>query len=140
MTAPRRHGAAFILPLIALSWAEQLGEGQKFTGSDLFFVVSVCGAAGVAWQLLHRRDLVDRLTHFASAFTVVAAFLVFAAWDSSLSSAMGVGTGLGAVLAGVVYTEQFLRDRDRRHASTETTTRSPGASHDRRGSSSRNIA
>lgn len=138
--SPPTHGAAFILPLISLSWTLQLDHGQKFTGSDLFFVVSLCGAAGVAWQLLHRRDLVDRLTHFASAFTVVAAFFVFAAWDNSLSSAMGLGAGLGAVLAGVVYTEQFLRDRDRRQASTQTTGHSPGASPDRRGSSSKNIA
>ncbi|QVT79916.1 hypothetical protein ENKNEFLB_02306 [Nocardioides aquaticus] len=124
--ARRRHGAAFVLPLISVFWAGELGHGGRFTGSDLFAVVALCGASGVAWQLLHRRDVVDRLTHFASAFTVVTAFLVVAAWDSSLSSAMGAGTGLGAVLVGLVYTEQLLRDRDRRQASTRATAHSLG--------------
>ena len=113
--APRRHGAAFVLPLVALLWAGQVGHHEQATGASLLAVAVVCGAAGVAWQLLHRRDLVDRLTHFAAAFTVIAIFLFGpAAWDSHVSSAIGGGVGLGGVLTGLVYTEQWLRSRDRR--------------------------
>ena len=113
--SPRRFGAAFVLPLVALLWAGQVGHDAQATGANLLAVAVVCGAAGVAWQLLHRRDLVDRLTHFAAAFTVIAVFFFgLAAWDSHVSSPIGGGVGLGGVLTGLVFTEQWLRSRDRR--------------------------
>lgn len=110
----RRFGAAFLLPLAALGW---VGGGEDTTGGHLFVVAVVCGIAGAAWQLLHRRDLVDRLTHFASAFTVVAVFVfAIAAWGSPTTSFRGAGVGLGGILTGLVYAEQWLRSRDRRRA------------------------
>lgn len=114
--ASRRHGAAFVVPLVALLWAGQVGEDERATGARLLAVAVVCGAAGVAWQLLHRRDLVDRLTHFAAAFTVAAVFFFAVVWDSPVSSSIGSGVGAGAVLTGLVHTEQWLRARDRRLA------------------------
>jgi hypothetical protein len=103
------------MPLVALLWAGQVGHDTRATGANLLAVAVVCGAAGVAWQLLHRRDLVDRLTHFASAFTVLA-ILFGVAWGSPVRSSIGGGVGLAAVLTGLVYTEQYLRSRDWRRA------------------------
>ncbi len=126
---PRRHGAAFVLPLAALVWAAQVGHHGSATGADLLVVAAVSGATGAAWQLLHRRDLVDRLTHFAAAFTVVAVFFLgVVAWDSPVSAPLGGGVGLGGVLTGLVTTEQWQRGRDRRRA-RRTTPQGPRQPH-----------
>ncbi|KQQ43878.1 hypothetical protein [Nocardioides sp. Leaf307] len=127
--SPRRHGAAFVLPLAALVWSAQVGLDERATGADLSAVAAVSGASGAAWQLLHRRDLVDRLTHFAAAFTVVAVLLfAVVAWGSPVSSSLGTGVGLGGVLTGLVHTEQWLRGRDRRRA-RRTTPQGPRQPH-----------
>ena len=109
----RRHGAAFLLPLGALLVTPDAGRGAP-TGAELFLVAALCAASGVAWQVLHRRDLVDRLTHFAAAFTVLCAVYALL-WDVEVSSSLNLGVGLGAVLTGLVYAEQWLRGRDARH-------------------------
>ena len=110
----RRYGAAFLLPLAALLWANHVGASRPATGADLLEVAAVCVTSGVAWQVLHRRDLVDRLTHFASGFTVLSVLLFGMAWDATWSFSIGLGVGLSAVLTGCVYTEQWLRARDLR--------------------------
>lgn len=56
------------------------------------------------------------VTHFAAAFTVLTTVVFAAAWGSDVSSSLGLGVGLGGVLTGCVYTEQWLRGRDRRRA------------------------
>ena len=111
----RRVGAAFVVPLVALFWAGQV-QDDAATGANLLVVAVTCGAGGAAWQLLHRRDLADRLTHFASAFTVVTLFVFTVAWHAPLTSSFGFGVGLAGVLTGLVYAEQWLRWREWRAA------------------------
>ena len=94
-------------------WASGLSADRP-TGATLATVVIICAAAGASWQTLHRRDLADRLTHFASAFTVACLFFLPMLWDSSVSSSIGGGFGLLAVFTGLVYAEQFLRWRTAR--------------------------
>lgn len=110
----RRVGAAFVLPLVALLWSGRVGFDAPATGAEVVAVAVTCGAAGAAWQVLHRRDLVDRLTGAAAAFAVLAVSFALAAWDSAVTSSLGTGVGLCAVLTGLVYAEQWLRGRDRR--------------------------
>lgn len=119
MTTPRspvrrRQGGAFLLPLLAIGWVGQGGAEENTAGAHLFLVAVVGAATGAAWQLLHRRDLVDRLTYFASAFAVCTVFFFAAAWDSSISSSLTAGVLLGGLLTGLVYAEQWLRGRDDR--------------------------
>lgn len=112
----QRLGAAFVLPLIAVVWASRIGDGREVDGASLFAVAAVCGAAGVAWQLLHRRDLVDRLTYAAAVVAVMAVIFFPVAWDSPVGAdtGPGLGVGLAAVLTGLVYAEQWQRGRDER--------------------------
>jgi hypothetical protein len=110
----RRRGWAFLLPLAVLFWAGNLTATAAPTGGRLFAVSLIGILAGGAWQFLHRRDMVDRLTHFAAAFTVVAAMLFPQVWSSPFSSSIGLGVGAAAILTGCVYGEQWLRARDRR--------------------------
>ena len=105
-----RARGAFLLPVIAVVWASGFSADRP-TGATLATVVIVCAAAGALWQLLHRRDLADRLTHFASGFTVACLFFFPMVWKASTSSSISGGFGLLAVFTGLVYAEQFLRWR-----------------------------
>lgn len=107
---------AFLLPTAVLLYAGSVGLDEEVTGRPLFFVALAGVLAGALWQFLHRRDLVDRLTFFASAFTVTALSILVAGWSSTVTSTLGLGVGLGAVLTGCVYMEQWLRSRDARRA------------------------
>ncbi|QIK66397.1 hypothetical protein G7072_08520 [Nocardioides sp. HDW12B] len=110
----RRGGAAFLLPLLAVLWASETGAEGRTTGRELFTVAVVCVAAGAAWNLLHRRDLADRLTHLAACFSVVVVIHLGYAWDSAVSSSAGTGWGLLGVVTGLVWAEQWSRHRDSR--------------------------
>lgn len=103
------------MPLIALGVGRAAGD-QVTPPGDLL-VVAVAGlVCGAAWQLLYRRDLVDRLTYFA-AFFVVSMALLAVLPDGQVSDAtVGTTIALTGVLAGLVYTEQWLRDRAERAA------------------------
>lgn len=102
---------AFVIPLVAWLWAGAFAS-VRATGGELAIVVTVCFVSGAVWQLLHRRDLADRLTHFSSAFLVMCVFFLPMAWSTEASSSLGTGFGLLAVFAGLVYAEQFLRWRE----------------------------
>lgn len=111
----RRRGWAFLFPLLALGWAGSAADGRP-SGFELVTVVAVCGLSGIAWQLLHRRDLVDRLTYAAAS--VVGMAVVFAVFGPDRVSVLPtqLAVGVGAVLAGCVYTEQWWRSRDEARA------------------------
>ena len=100
-------------------WASGFAADRP-TGAGIAAAVVVCAAAGALWQLLHRRDVADRLTHFASGFTVACLFFLPMVWHAPMSSSMGTGFGLLAVCAGLVYAEQFLRSRTARMAHRQT--------------------
>lgn len=115
----RRFSLAFLPVVLALFWAASRTDSGA-SGARLFGITLVCGATGVLWQLGYRRDLADRLTHFASLFTVAALVLFLPGWHAQVTSSLGFGVGAGAVLTGLVYTEQALRTRDLRALSTES--------------------
>jgi heme A synthase len=72
-------------------------------------------ALGVAWQLVHRRDLIDRLTVVAVFLTVGAATaFVMRAVAGNVTVDLSHAGGALACLAGLVLTEQALRARDLR--------------------------
>jgi hypothetical protein len=122
------HGRADATPrpgrLVAAALCVGMGRRERPCGSDpaeatgarLLAVVAVCVSAGALWQLLYRRDLVDRLTHFSCAFSLVAVTVFALTWGDPVSSSMQAGVGLCAVLTGLVFAEQWLRSRDERAA------------------------
>lgn len=111
--ASKRRPWAFVMPLIALGVGRSAGDDVTQRG-DLLVVVVAGLLCGAAWQVLYRRDIVDRLTYFA-AFYVVSMALVAVLPDADIGSApVGTTVALGGVLAGLVYTEQWLRGRAER--------------------------
>ena len=105
-----------MLPVAAVMWASGFAADRP-SGAEIAAVVIVCGAAGALWQLLNRRDVADRLTHFASGFTVACLFFLPMVWSAPMSSSLGTGCGLLAVVTGLVYAEQGLRSRAARTTS-----------------------
>jgi hypothetical protein len=99
------QAAFWLLPFGVLSGA----------GDDGPATLAVGLALGVAWQLVYRRDLVDRLTVVAVFLTVGAAtaFLMRAVAGNVTVDLSHAGGAL-ACLAGLVLTEQALRARDLR--------------------------
>jgi hypothetical protein len=61
--------------------------------------------------------LVDRLTYFAAFFVVSMALVAVLPGGQVGSAPVGVTIALSGVLAGLVYTEQWLRGRADRAAS-----------------------
>ena len=76
----------------------------------------LCLGAGVAWQLVFRRDLADRLTVVCIyvAVAVGLALPVEAASGPGFRSEFGPGGAMAILscLSGLVLTEQVLRNRD----------------------------
>jgi len=125
---PRRVPGAFLVPLVALGCSAELA-GR--TGASYLSAAVLCTAAGAAWQLLHPRDLVDRLTHFAAAYAVVTVVLWGAVgWSKTWTLGPATGAvGLAGVLVGCVYAEQWRRSRERgrnRMPSTAPAAQTPG--------------
>ena len=110
------------MPLVALA-STSGDDPARPTGSQLLVVVAVCAVAGALWQVLHRRDLADRLTPITALFsTTVIPFLAIG-WDDPVSSSVQAGMGLCAVVTGLVFTEQCLRGLDGRVARRRSTPR-----------------
>lgn len=112
--ASKWRGWAFLLPTAALLWARGLDDTGRPIGSELLLIAIVCAFAGIAWQLLCRRDLVNRLTYFAAAFTATAASFGVMSDERLTQFPTELGIGMGGVLTGLVYTEQWLRSRRER--------------------------
>jgi drug/metabolite transporter (DMT)-like permease len=110
-------------------WAWVVGCAGLGTGGDvaarfdesalwLALGLAIAGAAGVAWQVLYRRDLADRL-FWLSVLLVVATLLwgtlpaIPGAGEPSHKDLAGLLSFPG-LIAGLVLTEQWLRRRDRR--------------------------
>ncbi|KAA1423174.1 hypothetical protein [Nocardioides antri] len=113
--ASKRRPWAFIMPLGALGVGRAAGDEVTQPG-DLLVVVVVGLVCGVAWQLLYRRDLVDRLTYFAAFFVVSMGLMVVLPEAEIGSAPLGSTVALCGVLAGLIYTEQWLRSRAERAA------------------------
>ncbi|HEY0888191.1 MAG TPA: hypothetical protein VGE38_01095 [Nocardioides sp.] len=108
---------AWILPVVTLvvgSFVSTDADGvavRVLLGA--WFLISL--SVGVAWQLLYRRNLADRFGLLAALF--VLAMIVGLCFGSvSVGTAGGVRfdqLALPSILAGVVLTEWWLRDRER---------------------------
>jgi hypothetical protein len=77
-----------------------------------------CTASALAWQLVYRRDLADRLTRLAALIIPVTLVMVgldvfgdIGSWSTGDADAMG---GLLWVILTLVLVEQLLRLRDQR--------------------------
>lgn len=99
---------AFLFPLVAMLYIAFSSAGQS-TGADLALAAATCVVSGGLWQLLHRRDLADRLTHLASGFTATCVFFLPIVWGDPLSSMDVALFGLLGIVTGLVYAEQFYR-------------------------------
>ena len=115
---PRAMQTAWIAPLGAFLWSGSVPDHDRLTAGELAEISLVCLAAGVLWQVLHRRDLADRLTHFASAFTVFAALFVVLSFGEvgRITQAGSLGVSVGGVIAGLVWAEQWFRWREHRRS------------------------
>ncbi|WP_157210060.1 hypothetical protein [Nocardioides aequoreus] len=113
-SAQRRYGPTFLLPVLAIVLGDGIWSDGQPTGATYLAVAALTVAAGAVWQLLARRDLVDRLTHVAALYVALAVLLA-TSWGSAVSVS-GSGVGLGGVLTGLVIAEQWLRHRDWRRA------------------------
>lgn len=105
---PWQQRNAWLIPMAASAVANLVAP---LIGSPraLWGLAGVVG--GVLWQLIYRRDLVERLTFPVAVLTVsgVMALIPGATFDTTGDGAvLGVG-----VLVGLVWTEHYLRWRDR---------------------------
>ena len=109
-----RSGWAWMLPAFGLGFGT--AGHELFDAGRVPFAVAGL-VLGAAWQLLHRRDVVDRLTVptvlACSAVGLVLATRQELVLGDEAASAEAVLLYAGGVLAGVVLAEQYLRRRDR---------------------------
>lgn len=129
-----RQGWAFMVPLLGAVAAAQLSANQD-TGRAPYLVLGL--AAGAAWELLYRRDLVPRLT-VPLALGGLAVAIAVATGDPITLGETAAETNARliyffGVLCGLVLAEQYLRRQDRR-AGRLSPEEEPGTS---RGSASR---
>lgn len=111
-----RTGLTWLLPWAALGFGEEL-VATNMASARWLSVAFMCGAvAGVLWQVLYRRDLVDRLTFFAGLILALVAFGAIGGARVSMQNSAGeTFAGLG-ILAALVFTERWQRARDERHS------------------------
>jgi hypothetical protein len=108
-----RSGWAWLLPAFGLGFGT---AGHELFGAGRVPFAVAGLVLGAAWQLLYRRDVVDRLTVptvlacLAVGF-VLASGEVLVVGDESAPTE-GVLLYGGGVLAGLVLAEQYLRRRD----------------------------
>lgn len=124
----RRRDWAWMLPFIGML----LSQGAAaLTGADRAAYLFGGLLVGAAWQLLHRRDLADRLvfpvvlTLVALGFAVVRGEPIELAEDTAGPEA--VLLYVAGILAALVLTEQQLRHRERRALSAGAPARSRGS-------------
>lgn len=108
----KHHRHAWLVPSAAVTTAETFGPNLIHAGWHpgvviaLGFHLGVLG--GVAWQVLNRRDFVDRFVGFALLLLAVMLLLVFGSWSAVTS---GAELSFPGVIAGVVLTEAWMRRR-----------------------------
>jgi hypothetical protein len=111
-----RAGLAWLLPWAALGLGEEV-VAANMASARWLSVAFLCGAlAGVLWQVLYRRDLVDRLTFFAGLILILVAFGAIGGARVSMQNSAGeTFAGLG-ILAALVFTERSQRALDERRS------------------------
>lgn len=105
-----RLRGAWLLPALAMGWVVSSSSlAEPPSGARLLLVTGVGAIAGFIWQAINRRDLVDRLTHYATAFFLVALTIFGLSWSETFVSPVDAGIAASAVLSGLICSEQFLR-------------------------------
>ncbi|WP_459981104.1 hypothetical protein [Nocardioides sp. AN3] len=101
---------AWIIPLAAMSVAGAAATALRDAGVSPPQVMSVCffvGAMGGAgWQVLNRRDFVDRFFGWSLMLAVVMLLIALPGVESSAGGGAGA---LPGVVVGVVLTEGWMR-------------------------------
>jgi hypothetical protein len=113
--APRQvYSWAWMLPLASVGLAPSIAPALISAGWESAFAIAISvllgTAGGVAWQLLHRREFVDRFVPFALFFTFIMLLPLFAPDNTEFSREEGAWA-LPGVLNGVVLAEWWLRLR-----------------------------
>lgn len=104
-----------MLPVAAFVSSGNYGDSHEMVGKPAAPVLVSGIAAGIAWQLLDRRDLTDRLTAFAVAACLGVLWLAVAPAPTLVSDNNGApGHVIGGIVAGVVLAERLLRGLARR--------------------------
>lgn len=109
---------AFVLPWAALSLGQPSHTDGVCAGATAthyaapFYVSCVAGAA---WQVLNRRDLVDRVSIWAVLLVVAIGVGSLVSHDCAANVLLTL-VGLLGVAAGVVLAEAWHRHRDKRAA------------------------
>ena len=104
LTRTRRW--AFVVPVLVCSVDWRALAPEQVALSLSFFAGL---AAGVAWQRLYRRDLVDRLFGLSVLAVVLMAVVMLPGWQAD-SGAWGDADWLG-VLVGLILSEEWSRIR-----------------------------
>ena len=101
---------AWLIPWFSGGFASLV---SNVTGADRvsFFVVGM--TAGTVWQLLFRRDLASRLTFMAVVVTVGVVATLASRREFVWEDMNTAGLGAIGILLGLIYTEHYLRWRDR---------------------------
>lgn len=114
---PKRRPAAFVIPFIAVGVGTRLQVEPTSTNRLAFGLALVLGlGAGILWQVLDRRDVVNRLRFPAVA--LLAGLVVFAGLGVGTLSTDVLASG-ACMAAGLVLTELWWRRQDEK--ATETT-------------------
>lgn len=113
MARPVRS-SAWILPLFAVGLAWSIAPALLNSGWEPSFAIAISvllgTVGGAAWQLRHRRELVDRFVTFALFFSICMLLPLFAPDNIEFFGQEGTWA-LPGVLNGVVLAEQWLRWR-----------------------------
>lgn len=122
-----RRDWAWVLPCVGMG----LGEGvAALTGADRVPYLLTGLVAGAAWQVLHRRDLVARLTAPAAFVLVFVGTTLLLGGSLDLrDETIGPEALLlyvGGVLVALVLTEQYQRRQDGRALRPEAPGRTRG--------------
>jgi hypothetical protein len=103
---------AWLLPVCAFTFGGGQGERHAMQGHAALWVLLLGFGAGLAWQLVDRRDLADRLVVYVIAVALTSLWLLLMPTGYAFANA-GPAHALGGILAGLVVAEQALRIRAR---------------------------
>ncbi len=111
-----RQGWAWLVPLVCGGLVGTLDTLGLAMGIQQAVAYVLGLGAGVAWQLLYRRDLVDRGWFIAVVFSIGAAMNLVNDGDIGIDASTATLVYLACVVVGLVLCERFLRWRDARAA------------------------
>ena len=113
---PKRRRAAFVIPFVAVGVGMRLEIEPTSTNRITFGLALVVGlGSGILWQVLDRRDVVNRLRFPTVA--LLSGLLVFAGFGAGTLSTDVLASG-ACMAAGLVLTELWWRRQDEKASQT----------------------